>query len=197
MPSLSRRAFVGALAAVIPSATFIRSAHAAAVDDIAVDTRTMLALGEAVLPSALGGPEIAKFVTRFQRWIAGYREGAELVHGYGTSMLERTGPTPATRWAKQLDALEAEARKQYGKAFALLTVAERRTLVQTDLDAIKAARIPAVVQAPHVALALLAHFYGSREANDLCYDAVIGRESCRPLATTSRKPLPLAEKAGA
>jgi len=197
MPSLSRRAFVGALAAVIPSATFIRLAHAAAVDDIAVDTRTMLALGEAVLPSALGGPEIAKFVTRFQRWIAGYREGAELVHGYGTSMLERTGPTPATRWAKQLDALEAEARKQYGKAFALLTVAERRTLVQTDLDAIKAARIPAVVQAPHVALALLAHFYGSREANDLCYDAVIGRESCRPLATTSRKPLPLAEKAGA
>lgn len=197
MPSLSRRAFVGALAAVIPSATFIRLAHAAAVDDIAADTRTMLALGEAVLPGALGQSRILGLVSGFQRWIAGYREGAELVHGYGTPMLARTGPTPATRWAKQLDALEAAARRQFGKAFALLTVAERRSLVQADLDAIKADRIPAIAQAPHVALALLAHFYGGREANDLCYDASIGRESCRPLAASSRQPLPLARKAGA
>ena len=79
----------------------------------------------------------------------------------------------------------------------MLTVAQRQSLVQTDLDAIKADRNPSVAQAPHVALALLAHFYGSREANDLCYDAVIARESCRPLAGSSRKPLPLATRAGA
>ncbi len=197
MPSLSRRAFVGALAAVFPSATLVRLAHAAAVDNIAADPHTMRALAETVLPGALGGPRTAAVAAGFQRWIAGYREGAELLHGYGTSKLERTGPTPATRWAQQLDALKARASKQHGKAFAMLTVAQRQSLVQTDLDAIKADRIPAVAQAPHVALALLAHFYGSREANDLCYDAVIARESCRPLAGSSRKPLPMATRAGA
>ena len=42
------------------------------------------------------------------------------------------------------------------------------------------------------AVALLAHFYASPAATDLCYEARIGKDTCRPLAQSSRKPLPLA-----
>ena len=98
MTLLSRRAFLGTLAAAIPAAALVRRAHAAAVDDIAADPRTLHAVGEAMLPSELGLPGTQAAVTDFQRWIAGYRENAELLHGYGTSALARSGPTPATRW---------------------------------------------------------------------------------------------------
>jgi hypothetical protein len=42
-----------------------------------------------------------------------------------------------------------------------------------------------------VALALIAHFYESSAATDLCYEAKIGRATCRPLADSHRKPLPM------
>src|SRR4051812_42640201 len=69
---LSRRAFLGTLAAAIPAAAFVRRAHAAAVDDLAASPRTLLALGEAVLPPELGTRGTRAAVSDFQRWIAGY-----------------------------------------------------------------------------------------------------------------------------
>jgi hypothetical protein len=192
MSLLSRRAFLGTLAAAIPAAALVRRAHAAAIDDIAADPRTLHALGEAVLPSELGPAGTRAAVTDFQRWIAGYREGAELLHGYGTSALGKAGPTPATRWAAQLDALDIAARREGVREFAALPLERRREMVRAELTALKADRIPPVGRAPHVALALLAHWYGSPDAVDRCYEARIGRESCRPLAASARKPLPLA-----
>ncbi len=194
MPLISRRAFLGALAAALPTAVLMRRAHAAAIDDLAASPSTLRALGEVVLPAELGRVETARVVRDFQQWIAGYREGAELLHGYGTSLLEKAGPTPATRWMAQLDRLDAAARNLGGgaRSFAELPLARRRQLVQGELDAVKADRIPSVGRASHVALALLGHYYGSTEANDRCYRASIGRQSCRPLAASSRMPLPLA-----
>ena len=61
-------------------------------------------------------------------------------------------------------------------------------------DALKGERLdrmPAVVDASHVALALLAHFYDSPGAADLCYEAQIGRQTCRPLAAQANKPRPM------
>jgi hypothetical protein len=52
-------------------------------------------------------------------------------------------------------------------------------------------RMPGIADASHVSLALLAHFYDSSAANDLCYEAKIGKATCRPLADSARKPLPL------
>jgi hypothetical protein len=184
---LSRRAFLGWLAASVPAAALVRRAHALAVDDIASSPRTMRALGEAVLPSELGAFESGAAVDRFQRWISGYRENAELVHGYGTSKLEQSGPTPATRWAAQLDRLEA-------KRFSELSLDRRREMIRADLAALQVDRLGAVGRAPHVAVALLAHFYASPEATDLCYEAKIRKQTCRPLASSSRKPLPLARE---
>lgn len=192
MPMQSRRMFLGALAAALPTAAFVRLAHASAIDDLAAGPQTLRALGEAVLPSELGSARTTAVVAAFQRWIAGYRAGAELVHGYGTSKLEFTGPTPATQWAAQLDELDRAAQRTYGRQFPVLTVAERQQLVQSELDRLRVDRIPPISRCPHVALAILAYFYDSHEATDLCYDAQILRENCRPLAASPRKPLPLA-----
>ena len=185
MTALSRRAFLGWLAAAIPASALVRRAHALAVDHLAANPRTLRALGEAVLPSELGSAGTAAAVDRFQRWIAGYREGAELLHGYGTSTLEKAGPTPATRWAAQLARLDA-------KHFADLPLEQRRTVIRAELAELKVDRIGSVGRAPHVGVALLAHFYASPEATDLCYESKIGKQNCRPLATSSRKPLPVA-----
>ena len=52
-------------------------------------------------------------------------------------------------------------------------------------------RMPSIADAPHVALAMLAHFYGTSASIDLCYQAQIGDKTCRPLAAQARKPLPM------
>jgi hypothetical protein len=187
----TRRAFLGWLAAAVPAAAIVRRAHALAIDHLADDQPTIRALGEAVLPSELGPAGTQAAVSRFQKWIAGYRDGAELLHGYGTSALEFAGPTPATRWSAQLATLDTSSRAKFGRAFSALTVEQRRAVVSEQLDAVKNARIGAVGRAPHVAIALLSHYYASADATDLCYDAKIGRQTCRPLAASTRKPLPL------
>ncbi len=90
----------------------------------------------------------------------------------------------------QLDELESKALAANGKTFPALTLDERRTLVRQLLPAGNAS-IADVAGANHVALSLLAHFYGSTKATDLCYEAAIGKESCRPLDRSSAKPIPL------
>jgi hypothetical protein len=188
----TRRGFLASLAATIPLAVVVRHAHAAAIAHLAADPATLDALGEAVLPAqALGRTGVKHAVAAFRDWGSGYREGAELNHGYGTSRLRATGPTPMTRWSAQLDDLDAAARTAHQKAFAAITVPQREAIVRAAVQGQRVDRMPAVADAAHVALALLAHFYDSSAANDLCYEARIGRETCRPLAQQSRKPLPL------
>ncbi|MBC7673545.1 MAG: hypothetical protein H7247_14090 [Polaromonas sp.] len=190
---LSRRSFLGWLAAAVPASAIVRSAHALALHDLASGPATLRALGEVVLPSELSAAGIAAAVEDFQRWMTGYRENAELVHGYGTSLLSRSGPTPVTRWMRQLDSLDAAARRTGARSFAALSAPARETLVRDALGEAKVTRLGAVVSAPHVAAALLSHFYASSAANDLCYEVRIGRQQCRPLQQSSRRPLPLAK----
>jgi len=179
MSWLSRRAFLGSLAAAVPVATFVRRAHAAAIRELTASSETLHALGAAILPSELGSAGIASAVNAFQYWISGYREHAELVHGYGTSALAYAGPTPATRWATQLDALDRAARHDGARS-------------RSQLGGLTITGMPAVGRAQHVAIALLSHWYGSSDATDRCYRAAIGTQQCRPLATSARVPLPLA-----
>lgn len=192
MPWLSRRAFLGSLAAAVPMAAIARRAHAAAIHELATNPQTLHALGAAILPSELGIAGTTAAVDAFQRWIAGYREHAELVHGYGTSALAYSGPTPATRWATQLQALDLAARRSGSRSFAALALEQRRMMVRAELDKLPLTSMAAVGRAPHVAIALLSHWYGSTDATDRCYHASIGQQQCRPLATSGRAPLPLA-----
>jgi len=191
MPTLSRRTFLASLAAAVPLAVVVRRAHAAAVVHLASEPATLDALAEAILPSALGRAGIAKEVAAFREWGAGYREGAEVNHGYGTSRLRSLGPTPLTKWTTQLDELDARAQAKHRRNFRDLPVADRVALVRTALEGQRMDRMPGIADASHVSLALLAHFYDSSSANDLCYEAKIGKATCRPLADSARKPLPL------
>jgi hypothetical protein len=190
----SRRAFLGWLAGALPVAVVVRRAHAAAVLHIEADPRTVTALGQTVLPASLGAEGVRRATEEFRRWIAGYREGADVNHAYLTSRLRTTGPTPATRWSRQLEDLDARAAAAHQRAFHALAGAEREAIVRDVLRAERLDRMPAVADANHVAVGLLAHFFESSVANDLCYEARIGRESCRPLAAAPRRPLPLAKR---
>lgn len=188
---LSRRRFLASLAAALPLTVLARRAHAASLLHLVSDPRTLDTLAEAVLPSELGRAGAMRAAAAFRDWGANYHENAELLHGYGTSRLRSTGPTPLTRWTAQLDELEAQAQSTHARHFRELSMAERAELVRAALESQRVERMPAVGDASHVAVALLAHFYDSPAANDLCYNAQIGRSSCRPLSTSSRKPLPL------
>lgn len=192
MPTgFTRRRFLASLAAAVPIAVVVRRAHAAALAHLQTDPRVLDALGETVLPSELGGAGLAREIAAFRDWGAGYREGAELVHGYGTSRLRSTGPTPLTRWMRQLDELDAAARAKHQHAFREVSIAQRAELVRAALANDRLDRMPAVGDARHVAVALLAHFYESTEASDLCYHARIGKSTCRPLASSTRVPMPM------
>lgn len=137
-----------------------------------------------MLPSELGAAGAARVARDFQHWIDGYRENAEIVHGYGTSALQFTAPSPRATWAAQLESLRRNGFNQQ-------SLERRRATIASALAAEKLDRMPDVAAAPHVALGLLSFYYGSSEAEDLCHDARIGRETCRPLAAQSRRPLPL------
>jgi hypothetical protein len=180
-----------------PLPVVVRHAHALALLEAQRDTQTMDALAQCVLPSELSVAAIRRAADEFREWMRGYREGAELNHGYGTSRLRFAGPTPATRWMRQLDDLDARAKAARGQRFAELAVTDRAALVRDVLSAERLDRMPSVGDATHVAVALLAHFYESSEAADLCYQAQIGAQTCRPLAALPRKPLPLAKRGDA
>ena len=193
MPILTRRTFLGWLASAVPIAVVARRAHAAAVQYLHADPRALHALGEVVLPSAMGQAALRAEVDAFQKWMDGYKENVEVTHAYGNSRLRFTGPTPATRWAKQLDDLGARAKNANQQSFADLSLAQRTEVLEIVLANERLDRMPAVGDANHVAVALAAHYYASPQATDLCYESQIGKTLCRPLADQVRKPPPLAK----
>jgi hypothetical protein len=183
-----RRQFLAWVAGAVPAAVFIRRAHAAAIAEINAAPQTLDALGLAILPTELGEAQTKRVVASFRRWLDQYREGAELLHPYGGSRLSVTGPTPATRWLPQLDTLEAASLTTYGAAFSAVGIPERRALVREALSAERSTGFPAPDRASHVATALLGFFYATPQATDLCYEAAIGRNTCRPLAKSPDRP---------
>jgi hypothetical protein len=190
MAALPRRNFLLQLAGLAPVPFLARRLHAVAVADL--DPPVLRTLAAAILPGELGPRRLERTVLEFERWLAGYREGAELLHGYGTGELRTAGPSPALRWSTQLRALATAARKRYGRPFEQLTIAERQALVREALQGLRLTGFLQFDRAPHIAAGLLGFFYASPDATDLCYRARIGGNTCRPLGESSRKPLPLA-----
>jgi hypothetical protein len=185
---LSRRQFLGWAAGLAPAAILVRHAHAAAISELRAAPETLDALGVAILPTELTEPEARRVVAGFRRWLEEYKEGAEVNHAYGSSRLSVTGPTPATRWMPQLDALEAAAQRMHGRGFVALSADQRRVLVREALASERVNGIQAPDRANHVASALLGYFFTSSRATDLCYLAPIGRNTCRPLTKSSQRP---------
>ncbi len=187
---VTRRSFLAWTTALLPAALLVRckGAGTARIEE----DETLRALASTVLPhSSLGSRGTARVAADFRRWLDGYRPGAELLHGYGTSDLSYSGPSPAARWSAQLQEFESNSLAQYGHVFSDLTADQRRALVQAQLAGEELESWPSPGAARHVATGLLAYFYNTSEATDLCYGAAIGRNTCRPLASSAERPVPL------
>jgi Gluconate 2-dehydrogenase subunit 3 len=199
-PQHPRRSFLklaGALAASaavgcrLENRTPETQASAAANRDTGFDRAILGAVGEVVLPSELGERGRDAAIGRFIDWADGYDPVAEEMHGYGYADIRYLPPDPSPAWRAQLAALEILAQKTARKGFAALDAAQRRALLTTALQGHGGARLPAPLEASHVALALVAHWAASPEAWDLAWQAKITPASCRVLDDATPKPLPL------
>lgn len=152
-------------------------------------TASLRTIAPTVLPASLGTDRINAIVDKFVEWARGYREGVPLQHGYGHPRLVRTGPTPVPRYIAQLAALDAEAQRKGG--WAALDLETRRSILDAALTKEGVKNLPARPTGQHVVSDLMALYFRSTQANDYCYNAQIGREVCRPIQITTKKPEPL------
>ena len=194
MSDTDRRDFIKKSAAAA-AALGISGTEAAAGQANAPAAETLRAIGAAVLPVADLGPDgTDQVMADFETWIDGFEPVAEMPHGYlnrGLANIRYGPPHPGPRWAAQIEALELEADRRHRSTFAELSIEDRRSLIQGQLERDELGRLPSPGQARHVAVGLMAYFYSGSEATDLCYRASIGRFKCRGLATLGREPRPL------
>lgn len=134
-----------------------------------------------VLPSTLGAVRRRAVVDRFIAWVRGYKEGVALAHGYGHPRLQKSGPSPVPTYVAQLDAL---------KNWPSLDLEARRAMLDAAFTKANIRNLPPRPMGQHVVADLMAFYFRSSDANDECYKAAIGRETCRTIAVTVRKPDP-------
>jgi hypothetical protein len=144
-------------------------------------------IGPTVLPTALGPARVRALVDKFVAWTDGYREGVALAHGYGHPRLVRSGATPVPGYLAQLAALEDEARARGGR-WSTMNEEARRAVLDAAFAKAGVRTLPPRPSGQHVVVDLMAFYFRSSEANDDCYNAIINREVCRPIAITVRKP---------
>lgn len=155
------------------------------------DRETLRAVAGAVLPAELGDDGHERAVTAFERWSDGLEPVAELSHPYLVPEIRYSGPDPRPGWAAQLQGLEKECQSRYGKAFGELDVPARRTLLARPLGQ-AGPGLGSPANADHVAVALMAHFFSSPIATDLCHGRVIAKQQCRGLGGALGEPVALA-----
>ena len=176
-------------AAVLP---FERLRLLAQPRELTPDAIAMLReIAPTLLPASLGPARIGDTVDRFVAWTRGYRERVPLAHGYGHPRLQKSGPSPVPAYVAQLATLDADARAKGGR-WQTLDVETRRALLDAALKKAGVKALPPRPMGQHVAADLMAFYFRSTEANDLCYGAQIQREVCRPIEVTTKRPAPLA-----
>jgi hypothetical protein len=134
---------------------------------------SLRALAGVVLPSELGSARLDAITDGFVRWVRDYRPGAEMDHGYGFTRLRNKPASPAPVYLRQLAELGPDITAES---------------VTTALDQAKITDLPRTPDGRHVAGDLMAYYFRSSDANDLCYHAAIGRDKCRGLAGSERPP---------
>ena len=144
-----------------------------------------------VLPSSIGSKGQNDAVDNFLRWIREYKEGVALSHGYGEPRLVKSGPSPAAGYTKQIIALQQAAQSRGGR-FGALPIEVRRELLDAAFNSADIRNLPGRPDGRHVVADLMAHYFRGSEANDLCYNARIGRNTYRAVRVTTVRPQPLA-----
>jgi len=143
-----------------------------------------------VLPSSIGPKGHDEAVANFVRWIREYKEGVALSHGYGEPRLVKSGPSPRPGYVGQLSALQQAAQARGGR-FGALPIEVRRELLDAAFKAADVRNLPGRPEGKHVVADLMAHYFRSSAANDLCYNSRIGRNTYRAIRVTTVRPRPL------
>lgn len=161
--------------------------------DVALPEGPLRAVAGTVLPTAALGPqETERMIRGFVAWVDAFEPAAELDHPYLTGALRYGSPHPGPRWAAQLQAMELESVRRTGASLLERPEAERVALLEEAIRDEGSGGLPSdPARADHAAVGLLAWFYGTAEANDLCYRAEIGRHLCRGIDTLPEEPAPL------
>jgi hypothetical protein len=194
--AMTRRTFVAWIAALAPANRALAATRPTVATLPPLDATLVRAVAEAVLPAELGTDGLRRAGAAFESWATGYRALAELNHGYGTGAINRTPADPRPKWSEQLAALDTQARTSSNRSFTALSVADRQVMLRAAIEASgqRGENLPDPARAPHIALAVLAHFYDSADANDLCYEKEIGKNRCRPLAAQATQPVSLGRR---
>jgi hypothetical protein len=140
------------------------------------ERQTLLEISSIVLPSALGKQGTASIVAKFEEYVRDYRPGADTDHGYGFTHVVPKPESPLATYAKQL---------------AAITQPVTRASIEASLQQAQVKALPRVPDGKSVISDLMAFYFRSSDANDLCYSAAIGRDQCRGLAGSDKAPLPL------
>lgn len=198
MSGISRRRALKTLGAAAAAGGVLgvaESAPSAAADvpqsSDTITSDALLPIAEVALPGELGESGRREAVSAFVRWVRSYKEGADTDHGYGTTRIRTTGPSPVRNYPAHLAALDAAARERGAAGFAAASLDVRRSLLESALTAARVERLPSRPSGAHIASDLMGHYFNSPAAEDLCYRAAIGRDSCRGLPGSEARPAPL------
>ncbi len=167
-------------AAALTQADLLSTGHVFVLRDVA----------STVLPSVLGAKGQDEAVDNFLRWLRDYREGVPLSHGYGEPRLVRTGPSPASGYGTQIAALQMAATERGGR-FGALPLPARRAILDEAFAQAGIQSLPSRPDGQHIIADLMAHYFRSSAANDLCYNVRIGRHTFRAIRVTTVRPVPL------
>ena len=154
-------------------------------------SESLRAVAEAVLPAELGDEGRERAVAAFERWSEGLEPVAELAHPYLVPEIRYSGPDPRPGWAAQLEGLDKECRSRHGVSLAAIDMPERRKMLERPLGQ-AGPSLGSPASADHIAVALMAHFFASPVATDLCHGRVIGKQQCRGLEGAGAEPAVLA-----
>jgi hypothetical protein len=191
---MQRRTVLRSLAAVVASTPLSRLellAQSPSLND--TEITTLAAVADVVLPASLGAAGRREVVDGFVSWVRNYREGADRGGGYGNANLAPpTGPSPARQYPAQFAALDAAARARGAASFAALGAGDRRAVVEAALDTpTRVTRLPGRPTGANLIADFMGFYYTSGDAYDLAYRAEIGRDKCRGLDGSDRRPSPI------
>jgi hypothetical protein len=185
---MNRRTLITWAATATSLGPFHRLRLSAALQEFPPESVVVLrSVARAVLPAALGARGIDQQVERFARWVREYRAGAQMDHGYGQPRLRYAPPSPVDTYIAQLEELNAAARAK-GQTLDRLDRETQRTLLDAALKEANVDSLPPHPAGKHVVADLMALYFHSSEANDLCYRADIGRQKCRPITFVVNRP---------
>jgi len=179
---------LAAVAAVRPLSRLELLAQSTALND--TEITTLRAIADVVLPSSVGAAGRREVVDAFASWVRNYREGADRGHGYGASTLAApTGPSPALRYSAQFGALDEAARARGAASFAALAPLDRRAVVEAALETpTRVTRLPNRPTGANLVADFMGFYFTGPDAFDLAYQAEIGRDKCRGLEGSDRRP---------